>query len=116
MIEFSADAKAIECLDAERQERFANVDARKLFPLEDNHAPARFRKQRRRGTAGRAAANNCNVVEISIHLSVMLTSFDAKQRWIEQPSPQQIATPHLHPLPLRRGEGGVRSRSKLAVK
>src|SRR5438477_448369 len=63
-IEFFAHAKAIERLHAEGEERLADMKSRKLFPLEENDAPSRFGEQRRCGAAGRAAANDRNVVDV----------------------------------------------------
>src|SRR6266481_3238273 len=63
-VEFFADSETIEGLHAERQKRFANVKSRKLFPLEDDHAPAGFRQQRRRGASGGSAADNRNVIDV----------------------------------------------------
>src|SRR5215471_374995 len=75
-IEFLAHPKTIECSHAEWQERFANVEARKLFTLENNHAPTGLGEQRRSRAAGRTAANDRDVVEISVfHSPISLAKF-----------------------------------------
>src|SRR5205085_8680327 len=45
-VQFLADAKAIESVHAEGQERFANVETRELFALEHNYTPPGLGQQR----------------------------------------------------------------------
>src|SRR4030095_15999170 len=65
-VEFVADGEPIERLHAKGQERFANMEARKLFPLENNHAPTSLGEQRRGRAAGRPATNDRDVVDVDL--------------------------------------------------
>jgi hypothetical protein len=91
-------SEAGERFHAERQQRFADVKPWKLFALEDNDAPIGSREQRSCGASGRTAANDPDVVEVSIHLLIMLTSFNAKQRSIELSWPHPLQCLKLQPL------------------
>src|SRR4030095_3884431 len=73
-IEFFADAEAVESLDAEWQERFTDVKARKLFSLEDDHAPARLRQKGRGRAAGWSPANDGDIVHVGLHLVSMIAN------------------------------------------
>ena len=42
------------------------MKSRKLFPFEDNDAPPRLCEQRRRRAAGRAAADDRDVVDVDL--------------------------------------------------
>ena len=50
---FLVETEPRESLHAEGEERFADVESRKLFALEDNDTTARFSEQRCRRAAGR---------------------------------------------------------------
>src|SRR5260370_14703354 len=85
-VEFFAHAEAIERLHAERQKRFTDVKSRKLLPLEDDHAPAGFREQRRRRAARRPATDDCNVIDVGLfHVNWILVDGRVEAtRWIEK--------------------------------
>src|SRR5882672_10862043 len=51
-----------KCLHAERQQRLADVKPRKLFALEENHAPSGAREQRRGCAPGWSASYDRDVV------------------------------------------------------
>src|SRR5207249_11872905 len=78
-IKFFADAKAVECLGAEWQKRFADMKARKFLALEKDHAPARAREQGRGGAPGRSAADDSDVVNRVRHAAINLASLRRKQ-------------------------------------
>jgi len=84
-IKFFADAKAVECLGAEWQKRFADMKARKFLALENDHAPTRAREQRRGGTAGGSSTNNADIVHIDLNLVFMVAKIAAKQRGRSSP-------------------------------
>ena len=66
-VKFFAQAQAIECLCAKRQERFADVKAWKFFALENDHAPPGARQQRGCSATSRPAADDSDVVDVDLH-------------------------------------------------
>src|SRR5436853_2466012 len=63
--EFLVETESSESLHAEGQERFANVEARKLVALEDDHAAPGAGEKRGGHAAGRSAADNRNVKRVA---------------------------------------------------
>ena len=78
-VKFFADAKAVERLHAEWQQRFADMKARKFLALENDHAPARAREQGRGGAPGRSAADDSDIVNRFRHAAINLASLRRKQ-------------------------------------
>src|SRR5438067_1085237 len=62
-------------LHAERQERFADVKARKFFALEHDHAPASAREQRRSNAASRSSSDDRDIVHGGVHHALSLANF-----------------------------------------
>jgi hypothetical protein len=81
-IEFFTNTKPIERLHAERQERFANVEAREFFALQNDHAPPGLGEQRRRRAARRTSANDGDVIDVDLFHSLILAKLAPIQRWI----------------------------------
>ena len=65
--EFFVEAESGKSLHAEGQERFANVEARKLVALEDDDAAPGAGEKRGRHAAGRSAADNRYVKRVPGH-------------------------------------------------
>src|SRR5205823_8265089 len=64
---------------AERQQRFADVKARKLFAFENNHTPTGACEQRGGRAARRSAADYSDVVNRVRHAAINLASLRRKQ-------------------------------------
>src|SRR5438270_410852 len=78
--EFVVQSEAGERLHAERQERFADVEARKLVALEHDDAASGAGEEGGSHTTGRSAADNCYVIRLAAHWVTKVANFAAKQR------------------------------------
>ena len=68
VVDLIAHAELVEQLDIARQQRFADVKARMMVLLEQDHAAPLPREQRRDGRAGRTAADDQDVAIVnSLH-------------------------------------------------
>src|SRR3954451_18312979 len=61
-------------LHAEWQQRFANMKARELFPLENDYAPTGTSKEGRSRAACGSASNDCDVVHTTAHGLILAKS------------------------------------------
>src|SRR5262249_53025271 len=61
--EFLVQPKPGKRFHAERQQRFADVKPRKLFPLKENDAPSGPREQRCCSATGRPASYDCAIIQ-----------------------------------------------------
>ena len=72
-------SKPGERFHAERQQRFTDVKARKLFALENNYPPTGVCEQRRGRAASRSTADDSDVVNRVRHAAINLASLHRKQ-------------------------------------
>src|ERR1700757_173713 len=68
-----------KCFHAERQQRFADVKPRKFFAFEYDHAPPGAGEERRSRAAGRATADDSDIVNRFRHAAINLPTLGRKQ-------------------------------------
>jgi hypothetical protein len=69
-----------ESLHAERQQRFADMEARKLLPLQNDHATPGPRQQGARSAARRPTADDRHVVHFAAHWVTKVANFPGMKR------------------------------------
>jgi len=81
LVKFFQQIHACKGFHAEWQERFANMKARKFFPLKQDYPPTGTCKERRGSATSRATPNDGDVVHVNLHYGSMLAKFIPKQNF-----------------------------------